>query len=60
MTPSVEIIRTTHLPQFGSVYFGLKNQQEIVLNIVKIFFSKIVYDANRNIKNWNDCIIFCY
>ena len=38
MTPSAEIIRTTHLPQFGSVYFGLKNQYKIVLNIVKKFF----------------------
>ena len=56
MTLSAEIIRTTHLPQFGGVYFGLKNQY--ILNIVKNFF--IVYDANKNIKNWNSCIIFCY
>ena len=47
MTPSAQIIRTTHLPQFGGVYFGLKNQYKIVLNIGKYFF--IVYDANRNI-----------
>ena len=60
MTPSAEIIRTTHLLQFGGVYFGFKNQYKIVLNIVKNFF-KIFYDANKNIlKNWNDCIIFCY
>ena len=38
MTPSAEIIRTTHLPQFGGFYFGLNNQYKIVLNIVKIFF----------------------
>ena len=39
MTPSDEIIRTTHLPQFGGVYFDLKNQYKILLNIVKkIFF----------------------
>ena len=31
MTPSAEIIRTTHLPQFGSVYFGLKSLYKIVL-----------------------------
>ena len=49
MTPSAEIIRTTHLPQFGGVYFGLKNQYKIVLNIVKKNFS-IVYNANRNKK----------
>ena len=48
MTPSAEIIRTTHLPQFGGVYFRLKNQYKIVLNIVKKIFS-IVYDANKNI-----------
>ena len=42
MTPSAEIIRTTHPPQFGSVYFGLKNQYKIVL--IKLF-----YDANKNI-----------
>ena len=35
MTPSAEIIRTTHIPQFGGVYFGLQNQYKIVLNIVK-------------------------
>ena len=38
MTLSAEIIRTTHLPQFAGVYFGLKNQYKIVLNIVKDFF----------------------
>ena len=60
MTPSDEIIRTTHLPQFGVVYFNLKNQYKMLLNIVKkkIFFR--VFDTNKNIKNWNDCIIFCY
>ena len=46
MTPSAEIFRTTPLPQFGGVYFGLKNQYKIVLNIVKNFFF-IVYDANK-------------
>ena len=35
MTSSAEILRTTHLPQFGGVYFGVKNQYKIVLNIVK-------------------------
>ena len=49
MTPSAEIIRNTHLPQFGGVYFSLKNQYKIVLNIVKKFFFT-VYDANKNIK----------
>ena len=40
MTPSAEIIRATHLAQFEGVYFGLKNQCVIVLNIVKNkFFS---------------------
>ena len=39
MSPSAEIIRTTHLLQFGGVYFGLKNQYEIVLNIVKKIIS---------------------
>ena len=48
MTPSAEIIRTTHVPQFGSVYFGLQNQYKIVLNIVKKK-NFIVYDANKNI-----------
>ena len=38
MTPSAETIRTTHLPQFGGVYFGLKDQYKIVLNIVNKFF----------------------
>ena len=38
MTPSAEIIRTTHQPQFGGVYFGLKNQYKIVLNVVKKIF----------------------
>ena len=37
MTPSAEIIRTTHLAQFGGVHFGLKNQYKIVLNTVKNF-----------------------
>ena len=36
MTPSDEIIRTTHLPQFESVYFDLKNQYKIVLSIYMI------------------------
>ena len=35
MIPSAEIIRTTYLPQFGGVYFGLDNQNKIVLNILK-------------------------
>ena len=35
MTPSAEIICTTHLLQFGGVYFALKNKYKIVLNIVK-------------------------
>ena len=35
MTPSDEIIRTTHPPQFGGVHFDLKNQYKILLNIVK-------------------------
>ena len=48
MTPSDEIIRTTHLPQFGGVYFDLKNQYKILLNIVKKFFFRI-YDVNTNI-----------
>ena len=38
MTPSAEIIRTTHLPEFGDVYFSLKKQYKIVLNKVKKFF----------------------
>ena len=38
MTPIAEIIRTTHLPQFGGVYFDLKNQYKILINIVKKFF----------------------
>ena len=37
MTPSAEIICTTYLPQFGSVYFGLKNQYKIVLNVESFF-----------------------
>ena len=49
MTPSAEIIRTTRLPQFGGVYFGLKKQYKIVLNIVNFFL--IVFDSNKNIKN---------
>ena len=48
MTPSAEIIRTTHLLQFGGVYFDLKNQYKFVLNIVKKMF--IIYDTNKNIK----------
>ena len=35
MTPSVEIIRATDSPQFGDIYFGLKNQYKILLNIAK-------------------------
>ena len=49
MTPSAQIIRTTHLPQLRVVYFGLKNQYKIVLNILKKS-SFIVYDANKNEK----------
>ena len=48
MTPSDEIIRTTHLPQFGVAYFDLKNQYKILLNIVKKNFFRL-YDANKNI-----------
>ena len=49
MIPRAKIIRTAHLTQFGGVYFCLKNQYKIVLNIVKkIFF--VVYDANKNKK----------
>ena len=54
MTPSDEIIRTTHLPQFGGVFFDLQNQYKILLNIVKKNFF-LVYDANKNItklKRW--------
>ena len=35
MTLSAEIIRTTHLPELGGVYFGLKNQYKIVFNTLK-------------------------
>ena len=49
MTPSDEIIRTTHLPQFGGVYFDLKNQYKNLLNIVKKKFLFRVYNANKNI-----------
>ena len=47
MTSNDEISRTTHLPQFWGVYFDLKNQYDILLNIVKkkIFFR--VHDANK-------------
>ena len=38
MTPSAEIIRTTHLPQFGGVYFDLQNKYKIVLNMLKMLF----------------------
>ena len=40
MTPSDEMIRTTHLPQFGGIYFDLNNENKIFL----------IYDANKNIK----------
>ena len=56
MTPSAKLIRTTHLPQFGGVYFGLKNQYKIVLNIVKFFF--VVYDANKNIKKIKMIVLY--
>ena len=49
MISSAEIIRTTHLPQFRGVYFGLKKQFKIVLNVVKKNFF-IFYDANKNKK----------
>ena len=49
MTPSDEIIRTTHLLQFGGAYFHLKNQYKILLNMVKKNFFR-VYDANKNKK----------
>ena len=42
MTSSNEIIRTI---QFGGVYFDLKNQYKILLNIAKKIFFR-VYDAN--------------
>ena len=48
MIPSDKIIRTTDLPQIGGVYFDLKNQYKILLNIVKNNFFT-VYDANKNI-----------
>ena len=35
ITPSDVIIRTTYLPQFGDVYFILKKQYKILLNIAK-------------------------
>ena len=35
MTSNDEVIRTTHLPEFGGIYFDLKNQYKILLNIVK-------------------------
>ena len=57
MTPSAEIIRTTHLPQFGGVYFGLKNQYKIVLNIVKKNFF-LAYDANKNIKKIETIVLY--
>ena len=47
MTPIAEIIRTTHLPQFGGVYFNFKNQYKIVLNVVKKKIS--VYNTNKKI-----------
>ena len=55
MTPSAEITRTTHLTQFRGVYFGLKNQCKIVLNIVK---KKImVHDANKNIEKTQTIVL---
>ena len=39
MTPSDEIVRTT---QFGGVYFDLKNQYKILLNIVTFFFLELM------------------
>ena len=38
------------------VYFGLKNQYEIVLNIVKIFF--IVYDAKKKHKKIETIVLY--
>ena len=60
MTPSAEIICTTYLPQFGGVYFGLKNRYKIVLNIVNFFFFNSSWCHGKHLKNSNDCIIFCY
>ena len=57
MTPSAEFIRTTHLSQFEG---GLKNQYQIVLIIVKTNFFKYFMRLIKTLKNWNDCIIFCY
>ena len=47
MTPSDEIIRTIHLPQFGGVCFDLKTQYKILLNIVK---KKIFLEFMMSIK----------
>ena len=56
MTPSAEIICTTHLPQFGGVYFDLNNQYKILLNIkhkkietIVLYFviKKIVKSASK-------------
>ena len=52
MTPSDEIIRTTDLPQFGGVYFDLKNQYKILLNEVKKnFFSEFMMPIKTYKKN---------
>ena len=51
MTPSAEFIRTTHLPQFGVIYFSLKNQYK-----KKLFF--IVPDANKNIKKIKTIVLY--
>ena len=51
MIPSAKIIRTTHLSQFGSVYFGLKTS-------IKFFLHLMV--PIKTLKNRNDCITFCY
>ena len=59
MSSSAKIIRTTHLPQFKGAYFGLKNQYKILLNIVRNFFLQFMMPI-KHIKNFNDCIIFCY
>ena len=48
MIPSDKIIRTTQLPQFGGVYFVLKRQYKILLNLVKKCPFRL-YDANKNI-----------
>ena len=49
ITPSDEIIRTIHLPQFGGVYFDLKNQYKILFDAVK----KKIREFMMPIKTYN-------